>query len=647
MIQKIIVLLIIEMSFLYNFNDSQNSSAINYISSIISKNNNYILSFSLFYNNNTFNDKEIYFKLSNVSYNFSFRFNIIQIEYYISFYYQNSSLIIPSDLSLNYDLHFICHTFSFDLNISIDSLSFIHQNKYFKCIEYINMNEKIKFGMIIYKPINNTSYINYTHYFFNESEFNYNKYSYQNNKFFFPLFNEKEFYLNNKNNSLRLNKLYNQRPKFKTKSKIFRTKDKWDFFNIYNHYFCFCVGSNCLYYNLLNHNNSTQICKYKFYLSLIEENKYLYNKTDYLLADFPGDFQSIDDAYPVFQELIDLKKNAYYMTINKMILQENHTNNYFFNHIIQGNYIHGDFLEKYFSLFLRLKAVISGAEFFSFKNLFYYIEYITFISLTHGLNFFKTYLFKSYYGSNTYHKLVISPSEKIISLAIQSGWKDNDLIKICLPKWDKLDRIKKKKSKKNSKSIFVFFTWRNWQKNISHQEKLKSDYFKNMIELMNNKLLFDFLTSKRINLQFCLHHMLEIYKDMLDFGNTNITFIKQNEILQNIANSNLLITDFSSIIFEFIYLKKPYIMFIPDSEDPNIDKYYTKDYSNLIKDLKNDSIQFMNKYFNINEVVNKIIYYINTDFELENNLVDFYNSFNLNCGNNTMKFINYLENIGK
>ena len=161
---------------------------------------------------------------------------------------------------------------------------------------------------------------------------------------------------------------------------------------------------------------------------LIDENKHLYNKTHYLLADFPWDFRSLDDAFPVFQKLIELKKNAYYMTINKKILQnKNIKEKKFHKHIIKGNFINGDFLEKYFSLFLKLKVVISGAEYFSFNNLFYYIEYITFISLTHGLNYFKTELFKTYYGREKYHKIVISTSEKLISLAIKNGWAEKDL----------------------------------------------------------------------------------------------------------------------------------------------------------------------------------------------------------------------------
>ena len=126
---------------------------------------------------------------------------------------------------------------------------------------------------------------------------------------------------------------------------------------------------------------------------------------------------------------------------------------------------------------------------------------------------------------------------------------------------------------------------------------------------MNNKLLIDSLNKNGITLNFCLHHMLEVFKDKLNFGNSNINFIQQNEIFTYIKKSSLLITDFSSIIFEFIYQNKPFIMFIPDSEDPNIQTYYDNDYFNLIKNLKDGTIDFMNKYFDINKAVDKILYY--------------------------------------
>ena len=139
--------------------------------------------------------------------------------------------------------------------------------------------------------------------------------------------------------------------------------------------------------------------------------------------------------------------------------------------------------------------------------------------------------------------------------------------------------------------------------------------------------------------------MLEIYKDKLYFSNRNIQFIKQNEIFDSITHSNLLVTDFSSIIFEFMYLNKPFVMYIPDNKEINIKKFYSENYINLINGLKDGSISFINKYFDINQVVDKIIYYINNNFIIEEEVSDFYKSFNLTCENNTMKFINYLENL--
>ena len=318
MIKKLIALLIIEISFLSKFEEIIYTFQKNYLysfknreNSLINNNNNDIVflnnlnkSFSLFNCNNAFNKKNIFFKFSNYSYISNIRFNIIQVEYKILFHYKNLTLISPSDLSLYYDLHLICHINKIESNLSIDSLAYIYKNKYFNCIEYININEKANFGIKIYKQINGTSCLNYTQYFFSDNIFNYNEHISQTNKFFSPSILERKFYLFNKSNSFGLKKLYIKKPEYNTTSNILVPNNTWNFVNIFNHYFCFCRGNKCLYQNLLNKKNITQICKYKFYLNLIEENKHLYNKTDYLLADFPGDFQSLDDAYPIFKKLI-------------------------------------------------------------------------------------------------------------------------------------------------------------------------------------------------------------------------------------------------------------------------------------------------------------------------------------------------------
>ena len=155
----------------------------------------YLKNFNLFNNNFTeFNNDNLieylnnseYFKLTFFNYYFSFKFQIIKIQYNIGFYDKNNNLILPSNLALYKDLHIIC-SIAFKNN-SIDSLANIYKNKYFNCIEYFKINEKIKFGIKIYKNIINkyTQYL--TIFFFTEKIISYNYLNYIYNDIFDPFF---------------------------------------------------------------------------------------------------------------------------------------------------------------------------------------------------------------------------------------------------------------------------------------------------------------------------------------------------------------------------------------------------------------------------------------------------------------------------
>ena len=126
----------------------------------------------------------------------------------------------------------------------------------------------------------------------------------------------------------------------------------------------------------------------------------------------------------------------------------------------------------------------------------------------------------------------------------------------------------------------------------------------------------------------------------------NFEFIEENNISKCLSQTSLVITDFSSIIFDIIYRSKPFIIYIPDGKDSNITEIYSKNYYQLINSIKNGIIEFENKFFNINDAINKIIYYINNNFELDENLKNFYKNLKIKKEENiTQKFINYLKNI--
>ena len=590
--------------------------------------------------------KNIISKLINYSFSYSEIFEIVEIKYFIGFYDENNILMIPSDLLFYYNLHIFCHMESIDFSNYVNSFSNIYENKYYYCIEYIKKKQYFKSGIRIYQS--GTS-LDLTYYFITDNIIDYKNITNLNeNKFnqsllkeqYDILINEIRTYNNNTQNmidkKLLLKRSYIKNPIFKTKLDC-NNNNQWIFENIYNNYFCFCKGSDC--HNNW-HSNSYQRCKYNFYLTIIDNNRYIYNKTDHMLADFFETYLSADDAYPIFKQMLEQNISAYYMTKRNDIYSQYCNPNEKCKLIIKDTTINGDFLEKYLDIILRLKTVISGGGFYSMDNLFYNIEYITSICLTHGIDYFKPRLYDNYYGPQNYNKIVTSTSNKIISLALKHGWKEENIIKICFPKWDNYDIYDKSNlyRDKNNTSIFIFFTWRNLKnKKVSH------DYFINIVNLINNDALYQELINNNINLYYNIHHMFGRYSSHVKIIKNKIIPINYIQISDCLKKASLLVTDFSSVIFDIMYQRKPGILYIPDANDPNIENYYDYDYYNIINSIKNGSYYFENKFFNIDDAVNKIIYYIRNNFELESDIKDFYDSFEFNCGKNiTSKFINYV-----
>ena len=595
----------------------------------------------------------IFVNISKIDYFFSFKYNITKIEYNLSFYDNNHNIILPSLLGLYYKLFIFCSYNDIKNNIGIFYIANIYKNRYFSCIEYLNINESIQLGLMIYKK---NKYIErYNIYIFNSNSIDYNNYIHIKDEEFDPLVLTKIYNLNKINkkaNETKYSKnefkyLFYSKPNFNIKKHLAQKEGIWYYKNIYNNIFCFCkysINSKCLYKNIKQKN------KYYLYLYFINCNRNIYNKTDYLFADFSSEHTAPGEAYLIFKEMFRENLSVHYLTKREDIFKEymnlNRNNSSYIPIIFDSNYINGNFLEKYFDLLLRLKVVVSGAKIHSINNLFYNLEYITYICLTHGISYIKDFLYENYYSNKIYNKIVLPPSKIIISNAKKFGWEDKDIIKIGLPRWDLFNYYEKKKNviqekaNNKNKSIFIMFTWRELKKN----KKISNYYFKNIIKLITNKLLNKVLKKNNIILYYTLHHMIEEYNYL--FNNYNyIKYVRQEKIIECLNKSDLVITDFSSIIFDIMTRNKPYIIFIPDSEDNDLCNIYNETYCHIIKCLKNGTMNFQNRYFSVESTVKKIIYYINNDFIVDRSLKKFYDIFNLSGGNNIKSFIMHLKRI--
>ena len=544
-------------------------------------------------------------------------------------------------------MHIICTIKISNEKIEINSIPTIYLDKYYECNEFIKINEKAKLGIKIYK--NNIQIKNQIAILFPEAIFEKKKSIYNDRSLDILVLNkenEKSRGRNNKENS-KLKKIYELYPLFNFKRKVAIYDNKWYFKNIFNNYFCFCKGIYCI------EDKYFQKCKYYAYLNIIENNKNVYKKENYFFFDFILKKYSADDAYPIFREMYAKNISVHYITEKKEIYQKYCINNEKCLAIIyvnDKNYtINGNFLEKYLTLFLKLKQVISGGGFdldYIKSNIFYNIDYITYICITHGVSFFKYFLYEinSVYGWRKYDKILIPPSDKLIYFAKIYGWRDENIIKLNLPRWDKYNNDILKyndndTSEININSIFIMFTWRK----IKKGQYLSKFYIKNILYLINDKKLNVNLRNNNIILYFTLHHKLIYYKNIF-IKNKYIQFLDENKISECLSRTNLVVSDFSSIIFDFIYRRKPFILSIPEAKDPDIKNIYDKNYYEIINLLINGKISFENKYLELNDVINKIIYYINNNFTLEKNMKRFYDSFGFRKKNNIIEFINYIIN---
>ena len=184
------------------------------------------------------------------------------------------------------------------------------------------------------------------------------------------------------------------------------------------------------------------------------------------------------------------------------------------------------------------------------------------------------------------------------------------------------------------------FTWRELEKNRS----ISNDYLKNILNLIQNDLLITTTQKYNITLFFALHHRQYAFKSNI-INNKYIKYINEKQISDILSKVHLVITDFSSIIFDMIYRERPFIMYIPDSNYTDNKNNYIENYYKLIEELKNGIIYFRNIYFNINDAIKKIIYYIKNDFKLDKNLKKFYKSFSFKKEKSIPHFIDYLKKI--
>lgn len=111
---------------------------------------------------------------------------------------------------------------------------------------------------------------------------------------------------------------------------------------------------------------------------------------------------------------------------------------------------------------------------------------------------------------------------------------------------------------KSQRDILFFPTWRNW----SFPKVVVSNYETTIKQLLNNHELLDILKRYNVRLTYFSHSSSQKIVSHIP-QNQNIRAIgaEQLKLQEMIANSSLLVTDYSSVAWDFLYQKKPVIFY--------------------------------------------------------------------------------------
>lgn len=363
----------------------------------------------------------------------------------------------------------------------------------------------------------------------------------------------------------------------------------------------------------------------QYYINKIKKNQKKYPKDTYLLFDcLNGDISECIDAYSLFCYMRSIGLNAYYVVMKQTSLyQELSKNNSLENIIGLDNptqYAPEEFFEKLYNVLLRTKCVITAFDFYSdvgrkfLKN----NPFWKFIFIQHGQIFLKesVMLDKCLYPEK-FDKVLIS-SDMEYKIFKKYNWDDEKFIKCGLPRWDLLP--KNNIENNTPKSILIMFTWRR----LSPLEFEESYYKKNILNLISNNELFHYLQKHNVKVYIALHHSLLGLKGItFNINSSNITMVDTNYISCYVKKCSCLITDFSSIAFDFMFQNKPVLSYLLDKSDPSLNKLDRIDMS--VFSYK--KYIFPNVCYTENELINRIKHYVESNFELEPDIKEKYDRF--------------------
>ncbi|OEL01087.1 hypothetical protein AST12_11090 [Staphylococcus succinus] len=206
--------------------------------------------------------------------------------------------------------------------------------------------------------------------------------------------------------------------------------------------------------------------------------------------------------------------------------------------------------------------------------------------------------------NNEFTNLFVVSSEREKNEVINNyNYPEESVILSGLPRFDNIIRHRYA-SQTIKASILIMPTWRKEIDQYSDSKFKETDFFKVFNQLLTNKSLINYMSNNKITIKFYLHHNFQKFSHLFDDTYVNIIHEDDHNVKDLLYESNLLITDYSSVGLDFSLMYKKVIYYRPieltdieiTTEDGNfLPGIIVNTESELLKQLQNFEIDYQYK----------------------------------------------------
>ena len=247
------------------------------------------------------------------------------------------------------------------------------------------------------------------------------------------------------------------------------------------------------------------------------------------------------------------------------------------------------------------------------------------VFLPHGVSYgISEFCLQKYAKINLY---ICSGKSEYENVLNNYGYTKNEVVYTGFPRLDGWHDINV-----NKKKIVLMPTWRAYIAQNPDTVFEETEYFKAYSSFIFNDQLQNFLIKNGLTLVFYLHNDMRKYVNSFKTDCEKIEIVykdNQYDIQELLKESALLITDYSSVHFDFAYMNKPVLYFQFDKAE-----FFTKQYQSSVFDAEKNG--FGKVAYCIDELISNLEEAYQNDFIMTekyyNRMRDFYQIYdNHNC----------------